>query len=120
PPGRQRGGQFARSSTYAPSKAALNRLTESFAAELADDNIAVIAVAPEVAGVTEAATAMMELPAEWLEPIEALAEASLALATCDPLRESGLVVKSLSYLRDRGRAIQTLDGRGPLLGIERE
>ena len=50
----------------------------------------------------------------WLEPIEALAEASLALATCDPAIENGLVVKSLSYLRERGRTIQSLDGRGPL------
>ena len=114
PPGVRRGGQFARSSTYAPSKAALNRLTQSFAAEFSSDGIAVNAVAPEMAVATEGATAMMELPAEWLEPIEALAEASLALATCDPELENGLVVKSLSYLRERSRAIQTLDGRGPL------
>ena len=113
PPGSRRTGQFARSSTYAPSKAALNRLTEAFAAEFAGEGVAVNAVAPEMAVATEGATAMMELPAEWLEPIEALAEASVALATCDPA-ENGLVVKSLSYLRDRGRVIQTLDGRGPL------
>jgi hypothetical protein len=49
-----------------------------------------------------------------LEPIEALAEASLAFATCDPASESGRIVKSLSYLRERGRTVQTLDGRGPL------
>jgi NAD(P)-dependent dehydrogenase (short-subunit alcohol dehydrogenase family) len=114
PRGVKRGGQFARSSTYAPSKAALNRLTESWAEEFAGQGIAVNAVAPEMAVATEGATAMMQLPEEWLEPIEALAEASLALATCDPARESGLVVKSLSYLRERGRAIQTLDGRGPI------
>jgi citronellol/citronellal dehydrogenase len=110
----RRTGQFARASTYGPSKAALNRLTEAFADEFAGEGIAVNAVAPEMAVATEGATAMMELPAEWLEPIEALAEASLALATCDPDVENGLVVKSLSYLRDRDRAIQSLDGRGPI------
>ena len=62
------------------------------------------AVAPEMAVATEGATAVMDLPRGWLEPIEAMAEAALALATCDPPRENGLVVKSLSYLRDRGPA----------------
>jgi citronellol/citronellal dehydrogenase len=113
PPGVHRSGQLARSSTYAPSKAALNRLTESLGAEFEGQGIAINAVAPEMAVATEGATAMMELPAEWLEPVEALAEASVALATCDPARENGLVVKSLSYLRERGRTILALDGRGP-------
>ena len=40
-----------------------------------------------------------------------MAEAALALATCDPAAENGLVVKSLSYLRERGRTICALDGR---------
>ena len=72
------------------------------------------AVAPEMAVATEGATAVMELPPEWLEPIEAMAEAALALATCDVGAENGLVVKSLSYLRERDRPIRTLDGREQL------
>ena len=111
PPGPERSGQYARASTYAPSKAALNRLTEALATELAPDNIAVNAVAPHMAVATEGALAVMNLPAEWCEPIEAMAEAALAFATCDPACDNGLVVKSLTYLRDRARPIRTLDGR---------
>jgi citronellol/citronellal dehydrogenase len=111
PPSPKQSAQFATASTYAPSKAALNRLTQAFATELGPAGIAVNAVAPEMAVATEGATAVMDLPPEWLEPIEAMAEAALALATCDPARESGLIVKSLSYLRDHGRPVRSLDGR---------
>jgi NAD(P)-dependent dehydrogenase (short-subunit alcohol dehydrogenase family) len=111
PPSPKRGAQYALASTYAPSKASLNRLTEALASELGPQGIAVNAVAPQMAVATEGALAVMDLPPEWLEPIESMAEAALALATCDPARESGLVVKSLAYLRDRGRPVRTLDGR---------
>jgi citronellol/citronellal dehydrogenase len=111
PPSPKRSGQFARASTYAPSKASLNRLTEALATELGPAGVAVNAVAPEMAVATEGATAVMELPPEWLEPIEAMAEAALALATCDPARENGLIVKSLSYLREQNRPVRSLDGR---------
>jgi hypothetical protein len=87
----------------------------SFATELAGDGIAVNALAPEKAVATEGATAMMELPDEWLEPVEAMAEASLVLATCDPAVDNGLVVKSLSFLHSRGRTVGSLDGRGALV-----
>ncbi len=111
PPGPERGAQFARASTYAPSKASLNRLTEALAAELAPDGISVNAVAPQMAVATEGALAVMDLPPEWCEPVEAMAEAALAFATCDPACDNGLVVKSLTYLRDRARPVRTLDGR---------
>ena len=55
----------------------------------------------------------MELPDEWLEPIEAMAEAA-SVPSQRVIRPSttGCVVKSLSYLRSRAaRPTRTLDGR---------
>ena len=93
--------QQARSSTYAPSKAALDRLTISFAQELRGDGIAVNAVAPRGAVRTEGASAMLDLPDHMVEPMETMVDAVLALATCDPAIENGLVVRSVSYLEGK-------------------
>jgi hypothetical protein len=43
-----------------------------------------------------------------------MAEAALALATCDPALENGQVLKSVPYLRSLGRPPRTLDGRETL------
>jgi citronellol/citronellal dehydrogenase len=99
------------SSLYGPSKAALNRLTMSLANELHPLNIAVNALAPERAVWTEGATAMMQLRDEWLEPMETMCEAALALISGDPATTTGIITKSLSYLRETDREVRTLDGR---------
>jgi len=97
--------QQARSSTYAPTKAALDRLTISLATELGSAGIAVNALAPLRAVATEGATALMDLPSELCEPVEVMADAALALCTCDPAVDNGLVVRSIPFLRARGAAV---------------
>jgi citronellol/citronellal dehydrogenase len=97
--------QQARSSTYAPTKAALDRLTISLATELGSAGIAVNALAPLRAVATEGATALMDLPPELCEPVEVMADAALALCTCDPAVDNGLVVRSIPFLRARGVAV---------------
>ncbi len=94
-------------SVYGASKAALERLTIGLAAELQADGIAVNAVAPVAAVATPGAEALVgallrEHP-ELVEPVEWLAEAVLALATCDPARLTGRILFSGPFLDELGR-----------------
>jgi NAD(P)-dependent dehydrogenase (short-subunit alcohol dehydrogenase family) len=98
---------------YGASKAALNRLTAGLAAELQADGIAVNALAPVAAVMTpgvEALGATRWIEPSMLEPIEAIAEAALALATCDASL-TGRVTYSLPLLQELAREIRTLDGQ---------
>jgi hypothetical protein len=45
-----------------------------------------------------------------VEPVEAMAEAALALCCGDPEKLTGRVTYSLHLLRELGREIRTLDG----------
>ena len=107
----QRGGHHL----YAASKAALNRLTQGIAAELASDGIAVNALAPVAAVITAAVRltgADKWIEPSMVEPIEAMAEAALALSCCAPSL-TGRIAYSLPLLRELGREIRTLDGANP-------
>jgi NAD(P)-dependent dehydrogenase (short-subunit alcohol dehydrogenase family) len=97
---------------YASSKAALNRLSVGLAAELENDHIAVNTLAPVAAVITATVEALGI--ARWLEPamiepVEAIAEAALALCSCDASL-SGRITYSVPLLEELGRAIHTLDG----------
>lgn len=108
----QRGGHHL----YAASKAALNRLTQGIAAELAKDGVAVNTLAPVAAVITAAVRitgADKWIQPEMIEPVEAMAEAALALSCCDATL-TGRVTYSLPLLRELGREVRTLDGRAPL------
>ena len=101
---------------YGASKAALNRLTAGLAAELHADGIAVNALAPVAAVITpgvEVLGATRWIEPSMIEPIEAIAEAALALATCEPSL-TGRVTYSLPLLRELAREIRTLDGESAL------
>jgi NAD(P)-dependent dehydrogenase (short-subunit alcohol dehydrogenase family) len=102
---------------YASSKAALDRLTTGLAAELFADGIAVNALAPVAAVITEgvrASGAARFIEPSMIEPVEAMAEAALALVSGDPEKLTGRVAYSLRLLEELGRPIHTLDGRSAL------
>jgi NAD(P)-dependent dehydrogenase (short-subunit alcohol dehydrogenase family) len=101
---------------YAASKAALDRLTVGIAAELHGSGIAVNTLAPVAAVITQAVAAVGAdrfIEPAMIEPIEAMAEAALALACCDPEKCTGRVTYSLRLLEELGREIRTLDGAQP-------
>ncbi len=99
---------------YGPSKAALNRLSEGLASEYYADSIVVNALAPLKAVLTEGVKATIAQDAVAadgvLEPVEAMAEAALALCTSHRDGLNGGVYKSLPLLEQLGRAVRTLDG----------
>jgi citronellol/citronellal dehydrogenase len=102
-----RGGPDTTITMYGASKAALERLTVGLAAEVYGDGIAVNSVAPVAAVRTPGAEALvgrlMDEHPELVEPVEWLAEAVLALATCDPRTCSGRILYSGPFLDEIGR-----------------
>jgi citronellol/citronellal dehydrogenase len=101
---------------YAGTKAMLDRLTTGAAMELYNDNIAVNTLAPESAVATDHALSVAHLRPDHCEPLETMAEAALALCTCDPKMMTGRVSYSLSLLAELNLAVHTLDGQDLLDG----
>ena len=103
---------------YGSTKAALERMSAGFAAELAASHIAVNTLAPVEAVASEGALETGTIDAgAHMEPVEAMAEAALALCSRPPAQLSGRCVLSLPLLRELGLAVRTLDGREPLAGF---
>lgn len=101
---------------YGSTKAALQRLTAGLAVELAPYNIAVNTLAPVEAVASEGAVELGVIDAvAHYEPLEAMAEAALALSTRPASELSGRIVLSLELLRELGmNGVMSLDGLAAL------
>jgi citronellol/citronellal dehydrogenase len=86
---------------YGTVKAALNRLTKSFAAELYDDGIAVNAAAPSNPVATEGAGAL-DLAKTDTEDIGLITQTALTLVTADPRSMTGRIAHTQPFLREIG------------------
>lgn len=99
---------------YAALKAAVHRLSVNLAAELYAENIAVNVVAPVGAILTpgvEALGVITEATKAYLEPVEHIAEAALALVAGNPKTLTGKIAYSYRFLDDIGRPTRSLDGK---------
>jgi len=86
---------------YGTVKAALQRLTGAFAAELQTDGIAVNAAAP-LKPVATPGAGTLDLAKEDTEEIDLIVETALILCTGDPKTLSGQVVHTQPFLRSQG------------------
>lgn len=94
---------------YAAAKAAINRFTQSLAAELEADNIAVNTVGPSTAIRTPGGGRY--IPDDYpTEPVEYLVETALALCHLPARDRTGLITHSLHFPLVQGLPVFTLDG----------
>ena len=99
-------------SAYGATKAALNRLTVSVAAECEGQGISVNALTPQAAISTPAlANSGAWIDQVMFEPLETMAEAALALITGDPATLTGRIAFSLQLLLELQRPVHDLHGR---------
>jgi len=99
---------------YGATKAALNRFTVGLAAEMHAHNVVVNALMPLQMVITPGVRAMgidKHSPGVNVEPVEAMAEAALALCTADVDGLNGRIATSLTLLAELGRPAMSLDGQ---------
>lgn len=105
---------------YGSSKAALNRLTLSVAAENASRGIAVNALTPQSAIATPDLVAQGYLDDTFFEPLDTMAEALVALATCSPATLTGRIAYSLQLLYELRRPVFDVTGTSLVPGWQPE
>jgi NAD(P)-dependent dehydrogenase (short-subunit alcohol dehydrogenase family) len=110
---------------YGATKAALNRLTLTAAAETEGQGVAVNALTPGAAISTDAIVAsgaiarMAGADAEWVfEPVDTMGEAALALCTGDPDVLTGRIAYSLQLLLELDRPVHDLRGEQLVEGFQ--
>jgi citronellol/citronellal dehydrogenase len=96
---------------YGASKAALNRLTNALAMEVASTGVRINAVAPRAAVMSEGAEVLVggPLPEDQVESMEEMVEAILTLCDCT-FERSGRSYVSLDLLHDLAIRVHGLDG----------
>ena len=111
---------------YSTTKAALNRLTVTAAAETEGQGIAVNALTPGASISTDSIVASGSMARmvgedglEWVfEPVDAMAEAALALCTGDPDVLTGRIAYSLQLLVELDRPVHDLRGHDLVEGFQ--
>jgi len=99
---------------YAALKASIHRLSISLAAELLASNISVNVVAPVGAIITPGVDALGVIKPgmeAYVEPVDHIAEAALALVSAEPSKLTGKIAFSWMYLDEIGRTTMSLDGK---------
>ena len=103
---------------YGASKAALNRMTAAFAAELLGSGVRVNTVEPRAAVMSEGAEALIggTISEDLIESMEAMVEGALVLCDCPPDWTGGVHVSldlldTLEPHRDDARRQQAVPGR---------
>ena len=102
-------GGIGGSVTYGGSKAMLERMTVGAAVDLYGRGVRLNALRPTAGVHTEGADQLADWTGVLVEPIESMAEAVLALATCDA-DCSGRVTDSLHLLMELGHPVRDLAG----------
>ena len=105
---------------YGGTKAMLDQMTRCLALETEGTSVVANVVSPKAASRTEFVSSLVEksvLSAALTEPVEAMAEAVLALVTCAP-SVRGLVVRDLDLLAELGRPVRDVTGMHVLDGYD--